>query len=375
MLSWREVTSGPNDQKLIASKRDLFTDIKFFSVFIRLLQIYFCYYLLYMLCNYGTDNSRWRNMAAFKNILLYKMTIPYEFKISDKDLILSFNSQLDEVLDKRIRRVIIHKEDVFVEDQLVPPNNTFFSKAKLDGKNITYSYNVSSMEIQLEIYDEEVDKIREYFKCNNNILKLSNILQNVLLVFSYLYNQSMAGEEFFVPFVNNYAPFVSRLLTSANNYNDNDVIISVSYQLEKIKNGKIIDIKSAQKFIWKYYFNRAKNAYNLYENLDVILYCSISFESYLTYLIDENSLRDKFDSYKRTKRNVDFNKKVDFLEENQIINDEKAGKLKESFKSFKKNRNDIVHGDFFSPFVERKKAEECIVSVIDFYNRYEIDKI
>ena len=40
-------------------------------------------------------------MAAFKNILLYKMTIPYEFKISDKDLILSFNSQLDEVLDKK----------------------------------------------------------------------------------------------------------------------------------------------------------------------------------------------------------------------------------------------------------------------------------
>lgn len=307
---------------------------------------------------------------AFNNLIMFKATIPYEFKLKENDYIYSTSVVLDSRLHKRQRRFIIHRDSIFLENQQVPATNSFFSKLVLP--NLTYSYNISKIEIQLEIYEDEIDEILKcYSMGNEGINILSSILQNILLVFARIYNETMGGEDFFKPIVEYYGPFVSSLFLERKPNDSSGSIISVSYSLPKIKNEKELNIEDISLIQWRYYFNKAKNSYNLYDNLDTILSGAISMESYIIWLINTKGLKELFEEYKEGKNQVSFFQEVTFLKKNKILDTEKEKAINETFIKFKDYRNSIVHGDLDSPFIEREAATECINSLISFYKKYE----
>lgn len=309
---------------------------------------------------------------AFKNLIMFKATIPYEFRLKENDYIFTTNVKLDNKLEQKLRRFIIHRENIFIENQKVPSTNSNFSKFNV--QEMTHSYFISNIEIQLEIFDNEVKEIQEYYKDNNSILKLSSIFQNILLVFSHIYNETLSGLEFFKPVADYYGPFVSALyLNKAEE--SSQCIIAGSYDLEKINSGTILNIEKTKPTQWRLFFNRAKNSYNLYDNLDSILSCAISLESYVISLIRDNKLEELFEIYKSGKTQISFFQEVKFLKVNNIIDNVKQKNMNETFSKFKDYRNSIVHGDLESPFISREAASDCINALIDFYNKFELKNI
>lgn len=311
---------------------------------------------------------------AFKNFIMFKATIPFEFRMNNDDYLITTNVKLHNHLNKKLRRFIFHRENVFLENQQVPSTNSYFAKATFP--NITFSYNISKIEIQLEIFEDEIDEISKYYSNHDNgINELSSIFQNILLVFAHHYNETMGGEDFFKPIADYYGPFVSSLYLEKNQKDSSGAIISVSYSLPKIKNDNILDLEKISPIQWRYYFNRSKNSYNLYDNLDSILSGAISMESYIIWLINNNGLKEKFEEYKNGQSQVSFFQEVSFLKKNKVIDNEKAKKIKETFSKFKDYRNSIVHGDIESPFIERTAATDCVESLIQFYKIYENSQI
>ena len=311
---------------------------------------------------------------AFKNFIMFKATIPFEFRMNNDDYIFTTNVKIHNYLNKKLRRFIIHRENVFLENQQIPSTNSYFVKATLP--NISFSYFISKIEIQLEIFEDEIDEISKYYSNNDNgINELSSIFQNILLIFAHHYNETMGGEDFFKPIADYYGLFVSSLYLEKNQKDSSGAIISVSYSLPKLKNNKILDLDKISPIQWRYYLNRSKNSYNLYDNLDSILSGAISMESYIIWLIDKNGLKKKFEDYKKGQSQISFFQEVSFLKRNKIIDNEKSKKIKETFSKFKDHRNSIVHGDLESPFIEREAATDCIESLVEFYRKYESSQI
>ena len=272
--------------------------------------------------------------GTFKNFIMFKARIPFEFKMNNNDYLLTTNVKIDKNLKGKRRRFIFHRENVFLEKQLVPSTNSNF--VEMNFPNTTFSYFISKIEIQLEIFEDEINEISEYYSNRENgINMLSSIFQNVLLIFAHLYNETMGGEDFFRPIADYYGPFVSSLYLEKNTKEERPAILSSSYTLSKKKNDKILDLEKIFPIQWRYYFNRSKNAYNLYDNTDVILSGAISMESYVIWLINKNGLREEFKEYKNKNSSISFFQEVSFLKKNKAIDNDKARKLCKTFSIFK----------------------------------------
>ena len=309
----------------------------------------------------------------YKNVLMFKATIPYEFSLEEDNYSFATNSELDINLKKRRRLFTIHRENMFVEDQHVPSTNSYFSK--LTFPNLLFSYNISKVEVQIEIFDDEVNSIKDYYSSDSKGREfLSGILQNILLIFAQLYNQTMGGEDFFKPVVDYYGPFISALFENSSE-KPCKAITSVSYGIPKIKNERKIVLNELIPTQWRFYFNRAKNSYNLYDNVDAILSGAISLESYVMWLIKIYELKDEVESLKNKNGKISFFQEVKILKKNRIINKEIEKAIIKTFCEFKNYRNEIVHGELDSPFDMREVATKCINSIIQFYNLYEKDWI
>ena len=313
----------------------------------------------------------------FKNFIYFKTIMPYELKLSKNSYIFETDIKFSNELFEKKRRFRILSRDMMVKDQIIPPSNSNF--AVFNPATQRYTYNVSSVDIQLEIFDEEVEFAKEYFHNKKNDIEiLSGIFQNILLVFSQAYNEALAGTEFLKPVANHYGPFLTSFIFKENNepkmYGTK---MTVSYSLMKINKQKVFDIDDVKTecLMWRYYFNKAKNSYDLFDNLDTILSAAISLESYAVNLLKENNLEKEVEQIKSIKGNISFFDEIKLLEKNSVIDKQKAKKIKQCFSKLKDNRNMIVHGDLDSTIISRDYAEESINSLIELYENIANDSI
>lgn len=312
--------------------------------------------------------------TLFKNFILFKANLPYELKYIQNSYIFKTDIELDDSIHAKSRRFLFYKNNLFVEKQKVPPTDSYFSS--FNPLESTFSYNISEIEVQVEIFDDEIETIKEYFNDRKiTISRMSHIFQNILLVFARVYNESMAGESFLNPVVSYYGPFICSLYLENENENPCSSIIAGSYSLPTVNTQNKLDLtKLGDTLMWRYYFNKAKYSYDKIENLDAILFSAMSLESYVVHLIKINSLEDEVDKVKNSvpeHQSISFFQEVKILKDNSIITSKQARMLNKYFGKIKIYRNKIVHGDIDTTFMSRNSAKESIDSLIDYYGNFE----
>lgn len=315
--------------------------------------------------------------TIFNNFIYFKTRMPYELKLNKEKYMFETNIELTDQLSKRQRKFRIQNKNVIVKDQVVPPSNSRFSEFNMATQR--YSYSISELDIQLEIFEDEIECIKDYFSDTKKGTEiLSRIFQNILLVFSQIYNESLAGTEFLKPVASHYGPFIAMFVLRENdNPKTHGMRITVSYVLSKINKQKILDldIVKNQNFMWRYYFNKAKHSYDLFDNLDTILSSAISLESYIVNLLKTKQLENAVNDIKKQKGSVTFFDEVKIFEKNTIIDKQVSKRIRECFSKLKDNRNMIVHGDLDSTIISRKYAEESINTLIELYEQIAKDFI
>jgi len=317
-----------------------------------------------------------------KNYIHFKVSIPFDFEMDKTNFIVQTKA-IDKDENKKRRTIIFYFKRHYVENQSVPATNSIISTMKFDNSVkpnedeldlsfLKYSYFISYFDIRCELLAEEY----EQFDDSNEYIKVcSFILQNILNVLANHFNETRGGNLYFKPNVNYYGPFFASV------YKENELycppVISVSYSLNNMTKSKVKNITEGTIMPWRLYFNRAKNAFMMLDNLDAILFSAISIESYVMWLIRNNNLENKLDILRQNKGengSISFFEEVKVLKENGIIDNSKAKDLKSTYGKFKDFRNKIVHGDLNSYYVAYEEAGEAIALIVLFYKKYEEGK-
>lgn len=308
-----------------------------------------------------------------KDFILFNCTVPYELKI-DIDV---YATRIKEVLSRELNEVELLRQVVFavtercIENQIIPSKSSF----SFDVGKGTYSTFVTDIEIFIEIFN--IDKIDNLF--NTEKSGLMEVFQNVLSIFSSKYNESVSGEDFWIPVASEVGSQVSRYISrdSINgSYNVKSAIVSPGFFMPKSENHKKEDLhKIIQEpyVMWRYFFNKAKYCYDTYDNLECILSSTISIESYLQEKIIQNDLNEKLSEYIKDKkiRNISFFQITNFLKHNDIFNKNDTDFINKIFGKISGMRNDIVHGKITTPILSREKAQIAKLGIVELYSRFE----
>jgi len=304
-------------------------------------------------------------MKKISNYLEIKTTIPHEFLITGK-----FGFETKIIIDKleaKKRHYSITANLRLVAWQDIPPSNNYFSSVSLiptsEGLLFKYKYYVTDFTLKIELSEEELQQIN-----NNNCINISSeIFQNIMADFARHYNQAANGKDYIDPLSNTYGPMICILYK-----NDKPVIqqITNTFSLEKHYSGDILRIEKEKDLDWRYYFNKAREKYNLCEYLDSILWCSISLESYVVMLIKDNNLTKELEKRKEENNSVSAFQEISILKNNKIISKNEASIIRKIFSNIKESRNAIVHGDKGPAQFDKNMATKIIEQLLAYYGKY-----
>lgn len=322
----------------------------------------------------------------FKNYIVFKCKLPYQ-NLLDMDIYKAKRTfELSErlALPKRERQVIYALSRNCIKDQAIPSKGLIFNYNVSQEK---YSFFTTDIDILVECFEDEHNVILQLYKEESEYHDLSILIQTTLSFFAHKYNEVVGGSDFFLPFAGECGAFFSYYIVN-----------NMINEIYKLKTGLIIpSITLVDKphhqydnlhteidkpfLIWKYYFNKAKYSYYVYDNLDCILSTAISLESYLNYLIDINKLRAKYEEHriqqqKKSKSSKGFFFTLKFLFNEDKISLQEKELISTTYNKIAKFRNDIVHGNIYSPIQDRKNSTIAYEAVVDLYKNIErIDKI
>lgn len=318
---------------------------------------------------------------SLKNYILFRCKLPYQ-NLLDMDIYKATREfELSERLNlpKRTRQVVYALSRNCIKDQAIPSKGTLFTYNVTEEK---YSFFTSDIDILIECFEEEDDIILKLYDEESEHHDLSILVQTTLSFFAHKYNEVIGGSDFFIPFAEECGALQSYYIV--NN------VVNEIYKLKKglIISGITLINKPAHKNdnlhdeidrpfqIWKYYFNKAKHSYYVYDNLDCILSTAISLESYLNYLIDLKCLREQYEyARKQAERKKQSAKgfyfTLKFLGEKRIISKHQKDKIAKVYSDISGFRNNIVHGNIYSPIQDRVNAKIAYDAILDLYNTIE----
>lgn len=302
----------------------------------------------------------------YERFILFKTTIAHELLI-DGYLELLFDGELNEDFLNKPRRYKVFIKREYIERQSIPAESSSFSKMAVvpSRKELEFSFSffVSKIEIQLEVFEEEIGAIRNYSPNKSSI-----IFQSLLLSFSRYYNEAMKGNDFFKPSVNGYGPQIFSLQSFGK---DLCTHIAGSFSLMRNHREKINSRLTQNDFKhipWRYYYYKAVDCYDIGEYLDSIIWSAVSIETYVMDKIRKAGLMERINNTTSS-----FFFEVRQLKKAEIISAKEAKLANKSFSKMNSYRNEIVHGDIDSTFYSEKRAKECIRVLKNFYNESGIE--
>lgn len=308
-----------------------------------------------------------------KNYILFNCTVSYELKI-DIDV---YSTSINDIISKKLNESKLSRQLIFavtercIKNQALPSKSTFC----FDISKGTYSTFVTDIDVFVEVFD--VDNVDELFDEEKN--GLMEILQNSLSIFSSKYNESMSGQDFWIPIASEIGAQFSRYISRDyvnGSYSVKKNIISSGFFMPKSENHKKEDLHRLMQepyVMWRYFFNKAKYAYDTYDNLECILASAISIESYIQEKINKNNLNQNLDEYliNNKIKNISFFQLTNFLQKNNLINKNDENFINKIFGKISGMRNDIVHGKITTPILSREKAQIAKTGIVELYSRIE----
>lgn len=269
------------------------------------------------------------------------------------------------------RNVVFACQTYFRNNQSVPPkyNNSFLTYKPISE---TYSYETSVIDILLECSDKDFKEMTDNLPENEKEKEIEIKLYELLEYFSYKYNLAVSGNDFIDTLelcVGSFKYSSYYRNKKTGKYESKIFLImpslSIFYRqkeselnLQKVVNNNIP--------AWKYFVNKTKYNYTVYNNIDCVINAAISIESYIIYLIKKEN---KYSEYiKKYKRKLGFKSAIDFCETNKIINKEIIEILNQGYEKIGKYRSLIIHGAIDSPIIDRKQAKKSYETIVDIFS-------
>jgi len=316
------------------------------------------------------EEEKFLNELSHRNVLVIPMNLPYQIA-QKKDVIIE-NFEGLGVLANRQRKVSFFGKLRSIEDQKVPPHySAFYMSVKDTGENFLYNYTTSRLFCIVEFSDEEEDSVNLMLKDNSIITKL---IQRVLEIYMFNFNIESTGKEFFVPNAREVYPVV--IFTSSNRSRNESKASGINnwgaFQLMASNgyNNQYTNIRylNAYNDSWKYFLSRTLKEFKYSNYFETILFASLSFESYLHYVIRKNQLPSTY--YSKNNQYLKVKTIGSKLFDNKYlsINGYPKDVFIENLKVISSNRNDIIHGKSVEIYNLMDQASQSTESLLYFYS-------
>lgn len=305
--------------------------------------------------------------SKFKRFAYFQVTLRDKIKY-DIELIDGYIKFTNDEKNKPKRHAIFCCQTYFRNDQLVPPrfNSSFFSyKPEYE----LYSYETTVIDILLECSDSDFKKMSLDLKSKANEMYLYELLE----FFAYKYNLATSGIDFLDVaelFTGSFKCFLYYNSKKIGKYELGNAIISPSLSIINSDSNPKLNLQTVINIDippWKYFVNKTKFDYIIYNNLDCVINAAISFESYIISIIKNNK---KYDDYKKTyKKQLGFKNALQYCVDNGIINEEFFDKCNDAYEKISLNRSLIIHGAIDTPIIGREQAQKAYDTVVDFFSK------
>ena len=306
----------------------------------------------------------------FKRFVYFKVTLRDKIKY-DIELLDGFIDVFQN--NGQLRHVVFACQTVMRNNQSIPPkyNNGFMSYIPFQQ---VYNYETSTIDILIECSDKDYKTICKDIT-ENNAIKANEILYRALEYFVYKYDLAVSGNDFIETAelcVGSFECFCYYRNKKNGEYDSGNCIISPSMSIIKsnnIQNLTFQNIINADIPVWKFFLNKTKYLYSIYNNLECVMNASIAIESYIIYLIKK---ADKYEKYKHENQSLNYRIALQFAKENNLIDSKDAELFENGYEKISFQRSLIVHGAIDSPIIDREKAKIAYETVIDIF--MDIDK-
>lgn len=240
----------------------------------------------------------------------------------------------------------------------------------------SYTNIISKYKVCIELFEDEIDTILIEKNLEKSVKK---IYQTILSFLSIKYNQIKLGNDCInISIEDSGAPQIMLYKREYNQYKLLNGLIIPSFSSNKNIKHSELDFNyflSSADIVWLYYFNMAIYSFDRQDYLNTIIYCAISLESYLNYLIEKNNLHDKYDQYNDDLKIKDkipgFFTSCKFLENNNIIDSNLNKKLKECYGGLSTQRNAIVHGNITNILLNSSISKIGVNKLNEIYSNNE----
>lgn len=242
--------------------------------------------------------------------------------------------------------------------------------------NHSYTNRISKYKVCIELFEDEINNIL----IDNNLEKsVKMIYQTILSFLSIKYNQIKLGNDCInISIEDSGAPQIMLFKKENNQYKLLSCVIIPSFSVNKYIKHSELNFKSflsSGDIVWLYYFNMAIYSFDHQDYLNTVIYCAISLESYLNYLIDTNNLRDEFEKYNNDLKSKEkipgFFTTCKYLKSNKIIDNNLSKSLKECYGGLSTQRNDIVHGNITNILLNSSISKISINKLNEIYSNNE----
>lgn len=307
----------------------------------------------------------------FKRFIHFQVTLRDKINY-DIELIDGFINFSSDSKNHLKRHVIFGCQTLLRSNQLVPPKyNSYF----LTYKPILelYSYETTVIDILMECSDNDFKKMEKNLQ--NGIVEM--YLYELLEYFAYKYNLAASGIDFLEACELCTGSFKCMFYyknNKLNNYVNSNGIITPSLSIIKNEYNSKLNLQKVVNTdipAWKYFVNKTKYNYLVYNNLDCVLNAAIAFESYLIYLIKQ---KNTYDNYKKQYKNqLGFRSALKFCLDNNIIDVLFEEKYNSAYEKIGLYRSLIIHGAIDSPIIDREQATSAYNTIIDIFSKIDSD--
>ena len=302
----------------------------------------------------------------FKRFIYFQVTLRDKIKY-DIELIDGYLNFVKDSKNKEKNHVIFACQTFFRENQLVPPKyNAYF--LTYNPINKTYSYETSIIDILLECSDGVFKKMAN--NLNNDAIEIK--LYELLEYFSYKYNLASSGNDFIDTAelcVGSFKCLFFYRDKKTGEYKNSNGLITPSLSIIKNQNEPNLNFQKVVNTdipAWKFFVNKTKYYYSVFNNLDCVVNAAIAIESYILFLIKKcNKYGDYKNEYKNT---LGFNSALKFCVDNNIIKKEISDMFASGYENIGKYRSLILHGAIDSPIIDRNQAQKAYETIVDLFS-------
>ena len=330
-----------------------------------------------MLLNEEMDIERMIQGQGLQAFIHINGILPYLIDINTDLYIFSLSINMNGVFnsDFKKRKILFTTCQKWVENQKIPAIKSVLSFCP---STQLYTNRISKYKICIQIFENEID----YFMDNENFIdKVKVLYQSVLSFISAKYNQVKLGKDCInISMEDGGSPQILFFKKYSSTYKCEKFVAFSSFTVSNSIKHSDLDFSHAlneKDIIWLYYFNLSIYSFNRQDYLNSIIYCAISLESYLNYLIDLNSLSSEFNIYnsklKEKERVPGFFTTCSFLKLHNILDNKVLNKIKSCYGELSIQRNDIIHGNILSIMIDSSISKKSIEKLDDIYSTVESD--